>query len=190
MKGVFVNIAGPSAVGKSTIIAALLARIPGSARLVTTTSRPPRPGEVNGRDYFFVTRDEFLGMIARGAFLEYNEVHGNLYGSSREVLAGLLEGHRIVLANLDPEGVLKARQLLPPESVIIFVKPGSFEELERRIRKERHGDDAERRIETTRREMALAPQFEHVVTNAEGRLDDALYEITTILNPYLVEFYG
>lgn len=181
-RGAFFVFVGPSAVGKTTVVGRLLSLIPSSTRLVTTTSRPPRPGEVDGRDYHFVTRDEFVARRDNGEFLEWNEFCGNLYGSSKVVLEALRAGHPAVFAVLDVNGA-KAVKAAVPDAVTVFLLPGSLSELEQRLA-ERPGckaADAWARCEQAAKEMALSPAFDHAVANRDGQLDRTLDEISGII---------
>jgi len=114
----YVVFTGPSGAGKTTIVDALLASVPESIRLVTTTTRPPRPNEVNGRDYHFTNRVDFLARQAKGEFFEFDEHYGTFYGSSREDLDDSLAKYRVVFGVIDPCGSTKLKQILPECTVV------------------------------------------------------------------------
>lgn len=131
-KGRLFVISGPSGVGKGTVAAEVMRRLPHLQRVVTYTTRPPRQGEVDGKDYHFVTREEFERLKERGFFLEWAEVYGNYYGSPKSEVERLLsEGQDVVLV-LDVQGALSVKQQIP-EAVLIFLQPPSLEELRRRL---------------------------------------------------------
>jgi guanylate kinase len=185
-RGAFLIIVGPSAVGKTTVVDRLLALVPSAVRLVTTTSRPPRPGEVDGRDYHFVSRDEFVAKRDNGEFLEWNEFCGYFYGSSKVVLDGLRASHLAVFAVLDVNGA-RAAKAAAPDSVTIFIRPDSMRELERRLVQRPDCDPTQlaKRINRAVEEMVLATAFDYVVTNRDGHLDEAVQEIKDIVKVHM-----
>jgi guanylate kinase len=184
-KSVFVLIIGPSAVGKTTIVDGLLRRISGSARLITTTTRPRRPHEVHGRDYHFVTREEFAARERAGEFLETAETFGNWYGSSRLELENLLAGHHLVLGILDVKGARSARAQRP-ETVSIFVRPSSLEELRARMcARSVSTAEVERRMEGASTELLAASEFDYVVTNRDDALEETLTTLLSIITAHL-----
>lgn len=179
-KGRLFVISGPSGVGKGTITIEVLKRVPSLKKVVTYTTRTPRPGEVAGKDYHFVNRDEFEKLKCQGEFLEWAEVYGNFYGSpKREVERLLSEGFDVVLV-LDVQGALSVKAQYP-DSVLVFLKPPSLEELRRRL--EERGTDPpeviERRMLKASWEMQQAVKFDHVVVNDE--IDKAVDEIIHII---------
>lgn len=179
-KGRLFVISGPSGVGKGTITTEVLKRIPSLKKAVTYTTRTPRPGEVAGKDYHFVNRDEFERLKCQGEFLEWAEVYGNFYGSpKREVERLLPEGFDVVLV-LDVQGALSVKEKYP-DSVLVFLKPPSLEELRRRL--EDRGTEPpeviERRMLKASWEMQQAGKFDHIVVNDE--LDKAVDEIIRII---------
>jgi guanylate kinase len=185
-RGSFFVIVGPSAVGKTTVVDRLLAIVTSAVRLVTTTSRPPRPGEVDGRDYHFVSRDEFVARRDKGEFLEWNEFCSYFYGSSRIVLDGLRASHLAVFAVLDVNGA-RAVKAAAPDSVTIFIRPETIRDLERRLVQRPDCDPAQlaKRINRAVEEMALSTAFDYVVTNRDGRLDDTVQEIKDIMKGHV-----
>jgi guanylate kinase len=181
--GKLVIISGPSGAGKSTVVRRLLEVCPLPLKLsVSATTRPPRPGEIDGRDYHFLTMDEFLRRQANGEFLESKEVYGrgDYYGTLRsETAAGLAQGKWVIL-EIDVEGALAVLEQ-EPAAMTIFLHPGSMNELERRLRS--RGTDSEssiqRRLEVARREMAVLNRYRYEVVN--DTVDRAVHEICKIL---------
>ena len=144
----------------------LLASTPGLKFSVSYTTRPPRRGERNGRDYFFVTREQFKRMVAAKEFVEWADVFGHLYGTSRQQLRAAQEAGKDILLDIDVRGHRQVRKRLP-EAVSIFVLPPSFAELERRLR-HRHSDAPaviERRLNDARREIRHWPEYDYLVVN-------------------------
>ena len=167
---------GASGVGKSTVLKLVMAARPDLRFSVSATTRAPREGEVDGVSYFFVTREEFQGMIDRGELLEYDEHFGNLYGTP---ISQVTSGGNVVL-DIEPNGAFNARKA-NPEAMLIFITPPSMEELERRLRS--RGDTPEDqiadRLERARWEIAQSPKYDHVVVNDE--LDRCVREILDII---------
>lgn len=183
VKGKFVVIIGPSACGKTTLVQELIKKIPDSARLITSTTRDRRPNEENGVHYFFITRDEFESEIKRGDFFEHAEVYGNLYGSSRRVLDSFLEKFEYVFAIIDVQGAETLKTKLP-DSFTIFIRPGSLHDLEERIikvRPEMSKEEMKKRIDTAAYEMSFASEFDAIVDNIEGHLDDTVEAVVKII---------
>ena len=169
-------ISAPSGAGKSTLVKRLLRSMPGLRFSVSHTTRPPRPGERNGHDYFFVSRREFERMLARGEFVEWAEVYGNLYGTSRGSLERAQTAGHDVLLDIDVQGHRQVRKLIP-EAVSIFLLPPSFEELARRLRR-RHLDGSEvigKRLCAARREIRHWREYDFLIVNdVISRADRAL----------------
>jgi len=166
MSGSLFVVAAPSGAGKSTLVNALLAREPGVCLSVSYTSRGPRPGEVDGQHYHFVSRERFEAMAANGDFFEYFVVHGDLKGTARQAVEPLLAAGRDVLLEIDWQGARKVRQMVP-EAVLIFILPPSRVELERRLRSRAQDSDEviARRLADSREEMRHAFEFDFVVVN-------------------------
>jgi guanylate kinase len=166
MKGLLFVISAPSGAGKSTLIQALVRDDPGLRLSVSYTTRAPRPGEAEGREYHFVDDQAFLAMRERGEFLESAEVHGHRYGTAHAALARALDAGFDLVLEIDWQGAQQVR-LLMPESIGVFILPPSLAELERRLRA--RGQDAEpvirRRMENARAEVAHAPEFKYAIIN-------------------------
>ena len=166
LKGLLIVISAPSGTGKTTLVHMLLKEFPDLEFSVSYTTRPPRPGEVDGRDYHFVDRKTFERMIEEGDFLEWAEVYGNLYGTSRtQVLKALNEGKDVIL-DIDTQGALQVKKNFP-EAVLIFILPPSLKELERRLRNRGTDDEEtiERRLKTAREEIRRASLYDYIVVN-------------------------
>lgn len=166
LQGTLFVVAAPSGAGKSTLVNALLERENAISLSVSHTTRPPRVGEQYGRHYYFVDRTEFEREIVEGIFLEYAEVHGNLYGTSRTRVQELLGQGRDVLLEIDWQGAEQIRRS-KPDCVSVFILPPSRVELERRLRG--RGSDAaeviERRLRNSRSEIAHAHEFDYILVN-------------------------
>jgi guanylate kinase len=165
MAKVFV-ITGPSGVGKGTLIAGLLERIPELELSVSATTRPPREGEVEGRDYHFLDPAEFDRRVAEGAFLEHATYSGNRYGTLRGEVEKCLQSGKSLVLEIEVQGARQVRDAMA-ESVPMFLKPPSVEALRRRL-EGRGTDDPEaidRRLETAREELDAEAEFAYVVVN-------------------------
>jgi len=164
-RGIVAVVSGPSGVGKTTVIDGLLRR-PGYARSITATTRAPRPGEKDGTDYIFLTRERFEEGLNAGRFLEHATVHGNLYGTPRDGVEAVLSRGDVCLLNIDVQGAESLRRSGLPV-VTVFLLPPSPEELAARLAKRGTETEAEkaRRIEVARREMAEADRFDARVVN-------------------------
>ena len=166
MTGTLYIVAAPSGAGKTSLTRALLEREPGIALSVSYTSRPPRPGEIDGVHYHFVTRAMFEEMIRRGEFFEHAVVHGDLKGTARATVERTLAHGRDVLLEIDWQGARQVRALMP-DTVGVFILPPSRVELERRLRT-RAADSEEvirRRLADSREDIAHAVEFDYLVVN-------------------------
>lgn len=177
-----VVISGLSAVGKDVVIRGMREEGYIFHRVVTVTTRPPRPGEVDRQDYKFLSEDEYQAMLDRGELLEHAEVYGNLYGvPEREIREPLSRGQDAVM-RIDVQGAMAIKKTIP-EAVLIFLIASSMKELRRRMigRGKDSPEDMERRIEMVREEMRQIPEFDYVVVNRDGRLDEAVRQVMTIV---------
>lgn len=168
MTGRLFVVTAPSGAGKTSLINALLKEDPRLKLSVSYTTRPPRPGEQNGREYHFVDEPTFLAMRSRGEFLESAQVHGYHYGTSRKVISEALAKGDDLILEIDWQGAAQVRDLYPG-CVGIFIHPPSIEELERRMRA--RAQDAEavirRRLENAREELAHAGEFQYAIINKD-----------------------
>ncbi|HXF45161.1 MAG TPA: guanylate kinase [Burkholderiaceae bacterium] len=173
-------VVAPSGAGKSTLVNALLARDGAIALSISFTTRPPRPGEVNGREYHFVSVEEFKRRRAQGEFLESAEVHGHFYGTSRLWIEERMRTGADVLLEIDWQGARQVKQVFP-QAVGIFILPPSIEALEQRLHK--RGQDSPqviaRRLLAAGSEIAHAPEFDYVIINED--FDRALADLTAIV---------
>jgi guanylate kinase len=170
MSGCLFIVSAPSGAGKSSLVKAALAEDKRLTLSVSFTTRPPRAGEVNGREYHFVDRNTFEAMLERGEFLESAEVHGNHYGTSQKWIAEARAKGLDILLEIDWQGAQQVRRTFP-DAVGIFIVPPSpvLPELERRLRG--RGQDSEqdiqRRLRAAREEIAHAAEFDYVIINKE-----------------------
>jgi guanylate kinase len=177
---VLLVLAGPSGVGKGTVGRALRAQEPGLAWSVSQTTRAPRPGEVDGVDYHFVTREEFERTRANGGFLEWFEVYGQLKGTPRAPVEAALAAGRDILLEIDVQGALAVKEQFP-QALLVFLRAPDAAVQEARLRDRGTDDDDQlaTRIETARREETLADRFDAVVVNDE--VERAVAEVAAIL---------
>lgn len=182
--GKLVVISGPSGAGKTTLLKRLFARAPVPlVASVSATTREPRPGEVDGVDYHFLTKDEFARRRERGEFLESFEVYqrGDWYGTLKQEVGPRLSAGKWVVLEIDVQGTLAVLRHYP-EAITIFVRPSSLAELERRLRD--RGTDSEaaigRRLEVARRELSSIDHYRYQVVNDD--VDRALSELCEILS--------
>lgn len=180
MSGNLFVVAAPSGAGKTTLVRLLLAQEPALGLSISYTTRGPRPGEQDGREYHFVTVDAFQAMIARGDFLEWAEVHGNYYGTSKKWIADRLAGGGDVLLEIDWQGAQQVRQLFP-QAIGVFILPPSLEELERRLtgRGTDAADVIARRLAAAQAEMRHVGEFDYVIINNE--LEEALVDLRAVV---------
>ena len=166
MSGNLFIIAAPSGAGKTTLVKMLLERDSGIRLSVSYTTRAPRPGEANGREYHFIDVPAFQAMRERGDFLESAEVHGNLYGTSRPWIEAAMKGGSDLLLEIDWQGALQVKRLLPM-AVGIFVLPPSLEALSERLshRATDSPEVIERRLRAARAEIAHVEEFDYVIIN-------------------------
>jgi guanylate kinase len=162
-------ISAPSGAGKTTVARHLLQRFPQLRFSVSATTRPERPGEVDGRDYFFWSREQFEQAIARGELVEYEEIFGHLYGTLRSQVEQALSAGEFLLFDIDVKGALALRRAYPEQTFLIYVAPPSIEELERRLRQ--RGTESEeqirRRLERAAMELQFQDHFDVVIRNEQ-----------------------
>ena len=185
--GMILILSGPSGSGKSSIYKAALGGIGGIEFSVSCTTRGPRPGEVDGRDYYFISRQRFDALVAENAFAEHAEVHGNCYGTLKSELLGRIRNGIDVLLDIDVQGAAQIRALCAdsPEFCqaceFIFIMPPSFEELERRLRA--RGTETEesilRRLANAKGEMEHANEYDHIIVNDD--LGRAAQEFSSLI---------
>lgn len=179
-RGLLLVLSGPSGAGKGTLRKALIRRQPGLVYGVSATTRPPRPGERAGVDYYFLTAEEFQRRLAAGDFVESAEVYGSFYGTPRQPMETLLAAGQDVIVEKDVQGARALRQKYP-EGVYVFIMPPSYRELCHRIT-ERGTDSPEmvrQRLGEARKELQWASSYDYVVVN--DCLDEAVARLEAIM---------
>jgi len=185
--GMILILSGPSGSGKSTIYKAAIGDLGGIEFSVSCTTRQPRPGEIDGRDYYFISRERFDALVAENAFAEHAEVHGNCYGTLKSELLDRVRRGIDVLLDIDVQGAAQLRTLCADSAEFceacefIFIMPPSFEELERRLRA--RGTESEesilRRLANAKGEMDRAGEYDHIIVNDD--LARAVREFTDLI---------
>ena len=175
-------ISGPSGVGKDATINRLKELGYPFHFVVTATTRPQRPGEVHGRDYYFVSTDEFNRMIEQGELLEYAEVYGEYKGVPKAHVREALDSGKVVVMRVDVQGAATLRELMP-DAVSIFLMASSEEELARRLqaRRTESSKSFEKRLATARQEIAKMGDFDYVIVNRDHHLDDTVCTVEAII---------
>jgi len=177
-------ITGPSGVGKGTLIRGLMERLPELELSVSATTRAARPGERDGVDYHFLTREEFDRRVAEGDFVEHADYAGRSYGTLRSELEERVRAGVPVVLEIEVQGARQVRAAMP-EAVQVFIAPPSLEALRTRLigRGTDDQQEVERRLQVAERELTAQPEFAHVVVN--DRLDDALERLVAIVRSNL-----
>ena len=167
-KGLIFILSAPSGTGKTTVLRKVLEHRPELVYSISATTRAPRPGEQEGKDYFFVSTAEFRMGIEAGRFAEWAEVYGHLYGTSEDFFQSQTSLGKDVILDIDTQGALQLKSK-HPEAILIFLVPPSLEELERRLRgRKTESDDAvERRLEVAKREMEISDAYNHIIVNSD-----------------------
>lgn len=175
-------ISGPSGVGKDAVLEKMRERNPSLHYTVTMTTRAKRPGEIDGIDYIFISKDAFIQKIENKELLEWAQVYGNYYGIPRDQVEQALSQQRDVVVKIDIQGAATIKRLLP-EAVFIMIAPPSIQELEQRLRqrKTETAKDLQLRISTARKEMESLYLFDYVTVNYHDRIDAAVSQIEAIL---------
>ncbi len=174
-------VAAPSGAGKSSLVNALMELDSHLAVSISHTTRQPRGQELNGREYWFVTEADFRAKVAHGDFVEWAEVHGNLYGTSHDTINQRLKQGDDLVLEIDWQGALQIRKIFP-HAVLIFILPPSWDELRRRLlrRGEDHAEAIEQRMANARDEVAQAKHFDFVIINAQ--FETALFDLKTVVH--------
>lgn len=179
-KGLLLVVSGPSGCGKGTVLGEVFARQPDTYYSVSATTRSPRPGEVDGVQYHFLTKEEFEEKIAAGQMLEYAQYAGNYYGTPAQAVDEKLAQGKNVVLEIEVQGA-KQVKLRRPDAVMIFIMPPSMKELRRRLTQ--RGTEAqevvERRLETARQEMPQAKDYDYIVFN--DTVEEAAQDVCAIL---------
>ena len=179
-KGCLVVVSGPSGAGKGTICSAFLERASGIAYSVSATTRSPRRGEVDGRDYYFVDEESFKKMIDGDELLEWAEVYGNYYGTPLKKIQDKIAEGKDILLEIDTQGAMQVKKRFP-NGVFVFILPPSLAELQRRIRgRGTEGErDIEKRLAASEGEIKMASDYRYVIVN--DKLDDAVSSLSAIV---------
>ncbi len=181
--GLLFVVSGPSGAGKDTLVDALLARSPQLRYSVSATTREPRPGEIEGQHYFFLTREEFERRREAGAFLEWRDYNGNLYGTPRDyVEQTVAEGYDVIMKP-EVNGAL-AVQRAYPAAVLIFLVPDRFSYLGERLlaRRTETNEEIAHRLEIAHQEMEFIRSFDYIVINEQHRSEEAVEDLAAVLH--------
>lgn len=172
-QGILFVISGPSGVGKGTLREALLKKMPNLKDSISATTRPPRIGEVDGRDYFFLSRDKFQQLIDQDEFLEWATVYSNMYGTPEKFVQNNLNNGIDVLLEIDIQGALQVKAK-KPDGIFIFIAPPNIEELNNRLvaRGKDSPDSIEERLKACRQEMEHMKEYDYLVIN--DNIDEAV----------------
>ncbi len=179
-KGIVFIVSAPSGAGKTTLCRAALERVDNLQFSVSYTTREPRPGEVEGRDYFFVSREKFLEMVQKGEFVEWAEVHGNLYGTSRAYIEDVLAQGKDLLLDIDTQGAWQIKDS-GIEAVFVFILPPNMETLEQRLRSRatEQEDTIKRRLSAAKKEIGDYKMYDYVIIN--NKLEEAVEDLVGII---------
>lgn len=179
-KGLLFVVSAPAGCGKDTILEQVLANEENVGYSVSATTRAPRPGEVDGTHYFFLTREKFEEMIKNGEVLEYTEYCGNYYGTPKKGVEAMLAEGKDVVLKIEVEGAMNIKRLFP-DSTLVFILPPSMKELERRLRKRGTEDEPTimRRIAQARNEIDTAVNYDYFVVNDD--LEDAVNDLIAVI---------
>lgn len=184
-KGLFIAIAGPSGVGKGTIVKILKERMPQAVYVLSSTTRSPRPGEKDGEQYFFINEEEFKKGIDEGRFLEWAQVHhGAYYGTLKEPVIKALEAGKVIIREVDLQGARLVKKALPHDQLVtIFIRPEDMGQLRARInnRGELPEEEILRRLESAKVEMAAMNEFDYKIANSDGQSLKCFMEIEDII---------
>lgn len=188
-KGNLFVLSGPSGAGKGTLVKRVLQRIPDAWVSVSATTRQPRPGEVDGKDYFFLDQPRFDELVSQDGFLEWAHVHGNSYGTLRSRVQERMDEGAQVILEIDVQGAFQVKKAMP-EAHLIFIEPPSLEELERRLRG--RGTETEevicKRMKTA--EVELAQKMEYDVQVINDELERATDELVSYIGSFANDTRG
>lgn len=177
-RGRLIVVSAPSGSGKTTIAKKIMEKFPFIKFSVSATTRPKRNGEVDGRDYFFLTREEFESKIKNGELLEWEEIYGNYYGTLKSVVESALKNGEVLLFDVDVNGAISIKNKFPDDSVLIFIKPPNIETLKERLkrRKTETDEQIQKRLERVPMELEKAGYFDYIFVN--DNLDDTVKSVT------------
>jgi guanylate kinase len=180
-RGKLIVVSAPSGAGKTTIVKAILVKYPSLLFSVSATTRPIRSGETEGRDYFFLPREEFERRIKAGQLVEWEEIYGNLYGTLKSEVDKALSAGKTMLFDIDVKGAISIKRHYPSDAVLIFVKPPNFEVLRSRLLNRKTEDEAtiKQRLDRVPMELDAGKQFDYQVVNND--LQTAVREVEQIV---------
>jgi guanylate kinase len=185
IRGKLIVISAPSGGGKTSIVKAILTTYPSMLFSVSATTRTIRNGEANGKDYFFLTKEEFEQKIKVDELVEWEEIYGNYYGTLKSEVEKALSAGKTMLFDIDVKGALSIKRKYPDESVLIFIKPPSFEILKERLSNRKTEDEAtvKRRLDRVPMELEKGSQFDYQVINDD--LSTAIAEVESIIRSHI-----
>lgn len=181
-KGLLFVLSGPSGGGKGTVVKRFRELVPDTGFSVSATTRAPREGETDGKDYYFVSREEFLRMIENGEMLEYNEFCGNLYGTpKKEADRAICTGSNLIL-EIESNGAFNVKKIFP-EAILIMLIPESMKELGDRLRcrASEPEDVILKRLATAEHEVRMAPEYDYIVVNRKNQIEESALSLKGIL---------
>jgi guanylate kinase len=180
--GLLFVLSAPSGTGKDTVIQALKARDVDFYVVSSVTTRAPRPGESQGNPYYFVSREDFDGMIAHDELIEHAQVHGNWYGQPIQQIKDNLQQGKDVLLKIDVQGAATVRKKIP-DAIFIFLIPGSPEELVERLtnRQTETEEERKRRLADAQHELAQREHYDYIIVNRQGQLDNAVDDLQAVM---------
>lgn len=183
-RGKLIVVSAPSGAGKTTIVRTMMAKYPSMLFSVSATTRPQRAGESNGKDYFFLTKEEFERRIQAGELVEWEEIYGNYYGTLKNEVDRALQNGGVMMFDIDVKGGLSIKKHYPDDTVLIFIKPPSVEALHRRLLDRKTEDEATvaRRMTRVPMELEKGDEFQYQVVNDD--LQIALAEVERILTTH------
>ena len=184
-QGKLIVFSAPSGTGKSTIAKLVLDRIPGIRFSVSATTRQKRQGEIDGANYYFLSKEEFEEKVRGGGFIEHEYFFGNHYGTLLDKTLQVIDSGASILLDLDVKGALNLKKIFPDNSLLLFIKPPSMEVLQQRLKGRESEDDESRkaRLDRAKLELEFADRFDQVVVN--DNLDTAVDAVTAIINKFL-----
>lgn len=180
-RGSLIVVSAPSGAGKTTIVKAILAKYPAMLFSVSATTRPKREIEVEGKDYFFLSRGEFERRIQQGELVEWEEIYGNLYGTLKSEVDKVITNGKAMLFDIDVKGGLSIKRIYRDDALLIFIRPPSVEILEARLRNRKTEDEEtfRRRMDRVTMELGMASQFDYQVVNDD--LQRAIDEVDRLV---------
>jgi guanylate kinase len=181
-QGLLFVLSAPSGTGKDTVIQALKEKGIDFHVVASVTTRAPRPGESEGKPYYFISQEQFQAMIARNELIEYAQVHGNWYGQPTQQIQDNLRQGRDVLLKIDVQGAATVRKKVT-DAIYIFLVPGSVEELVERLtnRQTETREERQRRLGDAEYELAQRSQYDYVIENRQGKLEEAVENLRAIM---------